>query len=376
MVTAPIGSGVEQTPSVRAQLTSRLGRRLLLKPEMGALAGAVAVWIFFAIVAGDRGFLNGRGTASYLEVAAQLGILAVFVSLLMIGGEFDLSVGSTIGATGMIIALLTTQYEWNVWAAIGMALVAAILIGLINGIVVVKTGLPSFIVTLSMLFMVRGVTIGMTRRITGRTQVGDVDDASGYDSANNVFASDFDFGWTRSVLKEVPWLGDWWVKRGYFDAQFSVVIIWWLVLTLVATWVLLRTSFGNWITGVGGSLQAARNVGVPTVRVKILLFVGTAVGAWLLATIQVITFTGADVLRGEFREFYAIVAVVIGGTLLTGGYGTVIGAALGALIFGMVQQGIVFAGVDADWFQFVLGGMLLAAVLVNRFVRTKAVLGR
>lgn len=376
MVTAPIGSGVEQTPSVRAQLTSRLGRRLLLKPEMGALAGAVAVWIFFAIVAGDRGFLNGRGTASYLEVAAQLGILAVFVSLLMIGGEFDLSVGSTIGATGMIIALLTTQYEWNVWAAIGMALLAAILIGLINGIVVVKTGLPSFIVTLSMLFMVRGVTIGMTRRITGRTQVGNVDDAGGYDSANNVFASDFDFGWTRSVLKEVPWLGDWWVKRGYFDAQFSVVIIWWLVLTLVATWVLLRTSFGNWITGVGGSLQAARNVGVPTVRVKILLFVGTAVGAWLLATIQVITFTGADVLRGEFREFYAIVAVVIGGTLLTGGYGTVIGAALGALIFGMVQQGIVFAGVDADWFQFVLGGMLLAAVLVNRFVRTKAVLGR
>ena len=120
----------------------------------------------------------------------------------------------------------------------------------------------------------------------------------------------------------------------------------------MATWVLLRLPFGNWISGVGGSLQAARNVGVPTSTVKILLFIGTAVAACLLATIQVVSFSGADVLRGQYREFYAIVAVVIGGTLLTGGYGSATGAALGALIFGMVQQGIVYAGIDADWFQF------------------------
>jgi len=98
----------------------------------------------------------------------------------------------------------------------------------------------------------------------------------------------------------------------------------------------------------------------------------TAAAAWLVAVIQAVNFTGADVLRGELREFYAIIAVVIGGTLLTGGYGSVIGAAFGALIFGMVRQGIVFTGVDADWFQVFLGGMLLVAVLANNFIRQKA----
>jgi simple sugar transport system permease protein len=278
----------------------------------------------------------------------------VAVALLMIGGEFDLSVGSTIGACGMIVAILSANYGWNYWYAIAAALVVAILIGVINGIVVVKTGLPSFIVTLAMLFMVRGATIGLTRQITGRTQVGGLKDLPGFESAQSVFASKFEL----------------------FGANFAVSIVWWVVLTVVATWILLRTRFGNWIPGVGGSLQAARNLGVPTTRVKILLFVSTALAAWLVAVIQVTGSKSAQVLMGTNREFSAIVAVVIGGTLLTGGYGSALGAALGALIYGMVQQGIIYAGIDADWFQFVLGGMLLGAVLINRFVRSRAVLVR
>ncbi|MGE3799249.1 MAG: ABC transporter permease, partial [Thermomicrobiales bacterium] len=292
-----------------------------------------------------------RGTASYLEVGAELGILAVFVSLLMIGGEFDLSLGSTIGASGMIIALMSAQYGYNMWVGIGLGLVFAVLVGITNGVLVLKTGLPSFIVTLAMLFMIRGATTGMTLRITNRTQVGGLKDLPGYQSASNIFGYEYRI----------------------FGASFSGTIIWWLILTLIAGWVLLRTRFGNWVTGVGGNNQAARNVGVPVSLVKIILFIGTAVSAWLLATIQVISAGSADVLRGEFKEFYAIVAAVIGGTLLTGGYGSVIGAALGALIFGMVQQGIVYAGVDGQWFDFVLGAMLLSAVLVNRFVRMRAV---
>lgn len=329
-------------------------RRLFLKPEMGAISGAVVVWIFFAIIAGDRGFLSMNGTANYLKVSAELGILAVAVSLLMIGGEFDLSVGSTIGACGMIIAVLSTEYGWNIWLTIGIALLFAIVVGLLNGYIVLRTGLPSFIVTLATLFIVRGATIGISREVTGRTQVGGLADIPGYDLAKTIFASNVRIG----------------------GANFAISIIWWLALAAIATFVLLRTPFGNWITGVGGNLQAARNVGVPITRVKLTLFVGTAVAAWLVATIQVVTFTGADVLRGEFREFYAIVAVVIGGTLLTGGYGSAIGAVFGALIYGMVQQGIVFAGVDADWFQVFLGGMLLAAVLINRFVRARAMESR
>ena len=325
-------------------------RRLLIRPEMGAVAGAMAVWVFFAIIAGDRGFLTGRGTASYLEVAAELGILAIAVALLMIGGEFDLSIGSMIGAAGMIIALLTAQYGWAIGPAIIVALLFALVVGALNGILVLRTDLPSFIITLATLFIVRGATIGITRALTGRTQVGGLQDVPGYEQAQLIFASDIPIG----------------------DAGFPISIVWWLGLAVLATWVLLRTPFGNWIFGVGGNQQAARNVGVPITLVKVVLFMLTAAAAWLVAVIQVLNTRGADVLRGTGREFIAIIAVVIGGTLLTGGYGSAIGAVFGALIFGMVSQGVVYAGVDADWVQAFLGVMLLGAVLVNRYIRRQA----
>jgi simple sugar transport system permease protein len=337
------------TPDDRLRESSLI-RQILLRPEVGAIVGAAVLWIYFAVVAGDRGFLSARGTASYLEVSAQLGILAIAVSLLMIAGEFDLSIGSTIGATGIIVAILTMEYQWNMWLAIGAALVASIVIGLINGILVRWSGLPSFIITLATLFIIRGLTIALTRIITDRTQVGGLTGAEAFASAQKAFDSSIDL----------------------FGASFPISIAWWLALTIFATWVLLRTPFGNWTFGAGGNEQAARNVGVPVTRVKITLFVGTAVAAWLVAVIQVTATTGADVLRGQQQEFYAIIAVVIGGTLLTGGYGSAIGAAVGALIFGMVRQGIVYAGFDADWFQVFLGGMILIAVLINRYVRARA----
>jgi simple sugar transport system permease protein len=333
----------------RLARTSRL-RHLLVRPEMGALAGSILVWLFFALVAGRSGFLSLPGTATYLQVAAELGILAVAVALLMIGGEFDLSIGSVLGATGLIVAVLGAQYHWNIWLAALVAVLFAILVGVFNGYLVLRTGLPSFIITLGTLYIVRGATIGATRLLTGRTQIGGLNQAPGYDSAHTVFASGVPIG----------------------GASFQVSIVWWLAVAALATWVLLRTSFGNWIFGVGGNVQAAHNVGVPVARVKMVLFIGTALAACLVAIIQAVTFTGADVLRGEGQEFFAIIAVVIGGTLLTGGYGSAIGAVLGALIFGMVRQGIVFARVDADWFQVFLGLMLLAAVLVNRYVRERA----
>jgi len=335
-------------------LRSSVVRRTLLRPEMGAIVGAVAIWIYFAIVAGDRGFLSARGTASYLEVSAQLGILAIAVALLMISGEFDLSIGSIIGAAGMIIAILSDEYGWSIWWAIGVALAVSLVIGFINGLVVRITGLPSFIITLATLFIIRGLTIALTRIETGRTQIGGLTSVRDFEPARQLFAS------------RVP----------LFGADFPIVILWWFVLTAIATFVLMRTPFGNWTFGAGGNEQAARNVGVPVTRVKISLFMATATAAWLVAVIQVIGSTGADVLRGTQQEFYAIIAVVIGGTLLTGGYGSAIGAAIGALIFGMVRQGIVYAGVDADWFQVFLGGMLLLAVLINRFVRNRAMEAR
>ena len=324
-------------------------RRLLVRPEIGAIAGAVVVWAVFALLS-ERGFLSQLGTASYLQVAAELGILAVAVALLMIAGEFDLSIGSMIGACGIITALLATEYGWNIWLAMAASLAFAVLIGAANGYLVLKTGLPSFIVTLATLFIVRGLSIAITREVTGRTQVSGLKNAPGFDLAFDVFSQKIALG----------------------NASYAVSVLWWLALAALATWVLLRTRFGNWIFAVGGNVQAARNVGVPVGLVKISLFIGTAVSAWLLATIQILASGSADVLRGEQREFFAIIAVVIGGTLLTGGYGSAIGAVFGALIYGMVTQGTVYAGIDADWNYVVLGAMLMIAVLVNRVIRQRA----
>jgi len=329
-------------------------RRLLVRPETGAVAGAIAVWIFFAIVAGGSGFLTSRGVSSYLSVSAELAIQAIPVALLMIGGEFDLSIGSTVGATGMIIAILSTQFGWNIWASIVVALIFAVLVGILNGYLVIRTGLPSFIVTLGTAYILLGATTGITSIVTnGLTVVNGIDQAPGYSSAHAIFASALGGG-----------------------QQFPIEIIWALALVALATWLLLGTSFGNWIFGVGGDAHAARNIGVPVTRVKILLFISTAVCSCLLAIILDVKFTNADVLRGQGNEFYAIVAAVVGGVLLTGGYGSAIGAMFGALVFGIVEEGIVFAGVNAEWYKAVIGLILLLAVLLNSYVRKLAMEAR
>jgi simple sugar transport system permease protein len=341
------------SPPVRDERVRDVGllRKLLSRPELGAVGGAIIAWIFFAVDAGGE-FVSWDATATYMEVAAQLAIIAVPVALLMIAGEFDLSVGSMIGAAGILIALPVSEYGTPLWATLLLAVGAAIVIGLLNGWVTVRTGIPSFIVTLASLFIIRGLTLVETRNITGRTQVAGVkeDPGSGGTFFINLFGGHFEL----------------------FGTTWPVSILWAIGITVVATFVLLRTRFGNWIFGAGGDPDAARNVGVPVKRVKIILFVCTALGATLLAAIQVLDAGSADVLRGEQKEFQAIAAAVIGGCLLTGGYGSAVGGFFGALLFGMVSQSIPLTGADSDWFQVFLGAMVLAAVLVNRFIRQKA----
>lgn len=329
--------------------------KLLTRPELGAVAGAILVWVFFAIIAYDNNFISWLTTAAIFNRAAPLGILACAVALLMIGGEFDLSIGSLVGFAGMTIMVLVFPTEaggfgWSLWPAVFVALLVAIASGVFNGSLVMATKLPSFIITLATLFIFRGLTIALTRLRTNRTQLGGLDEVSGFDLADKLFA------------QEMNLLG----------ATYRVSILWWLGLTALATWVLLRTRQGSWVFGSGGDADAARNQGVPVNRTKIALFVTTAIAAWLVAVIQVVQFTGADTLRGRLSEFYAIIAVVIGGTLLTGGYGSAIGAFFGALIFAMVQQGIIITGVDGDWFQVFVGAVLVAAVVFNQYVRQRA----
>lgn len=324
-------------------------KRLLSRPELGALAGVILVWVVFAIAA-PTAWLSLRGMASVLEVSAQIGILAVAVALLMIGGEFDLSIGSIVGFSGVVTALLGTQAGLPLWLSALIALVVALLIGWLNGFMVIRTKLPSFIITLGGLFIFRGLTIVITRLVTGRTQIGGLDEVPGYGVLHSLLGRDI-------MIAGTP---------------FAISIFWWILFTIVATIVLLRTPIGNWIFGSGGVQEAARNVGVPVNRLKTGLFMLTAFAAWSLATIQLTVVSSVDTLRGEGREFVAIIAAVIGGNLLTGGYGSAIGAALGALFFGMVSQGLVYAGIGADWFEVFIGVMLIVAVLVNNYIRRRA----
>jgi simple sugar transport system permease protein len=329
--------------------------RLLGRPELGAIAGLIVVWVFFAIIAAENNFVGMATTASILNRAAPLGILAVAVSLLMIAGEFDLSIGSILGFSGMAILIAVTPVDagglgWSMVPGVILALVLALATGFVNGWLVVLTKLPSFIITLGTLFIFRGLTIAITRARTNRTQLGNLDEAPGFALFNTWFGRDFEI----------------------LGARFSISILWWILLTAIATWVLVRTRPGNWIFGTGGAPDAARAVGVPVRRVRIALFLTTAFAAFFVALTQAVQFTGADTTRGGGREFEAIIAAVVGGCLLTGGYGSAVGAALGALIFAMVQQGIVITGIDGDWYQVFIGAVLLAAVIFNNFVRRKA----
>jgi simple sugar transport system permease protein len=323
-----------------------LFQRFFRRPEFGAVVGTVLVWLLFAAWAGHRGFLTLNGTANYLEIAAQLGIIGAPVALLMIAGEFDLSMGSMVGACGMILALAVGQYDLPVWLGVTLAFAFALAYGFLNGWLVVKTGLPSFIITLAGLFILRGLALALARLLTGSTVVGGLAEHTEGDIVAALFTAEFN--------------------------NFAIAILWWAGIAVVCHWTLMHTRSGNWIFGAGGSASSARNLGVPVNRVKIVLFMATASAACLLAVIQVLKVGSADANRGVLKEFEAIITAVIGGTLLSGGYGSAIGTIFGALTLAITQQGLFFAAVDSEWYRMSLGVILLAAVLINQFTRRRA----
>ncbi|MET9487563.1 ABC transporter permease [Nocardia sp. NPDC006630] len=331
-----------------AGLRASILQRLIVRPELGAFIGALVVFLFFSIIT-DK-FFSALGVSNWLDDASTLGIMAVAVALLMIGGEFDLSAGVMTASTALVTGLLAVNAGWNVWLALAVSLVFALAVGALNGWVVMRTGLPSFIVTLGTFLALQGLNLGVTRWITGTVQVSGIRASGGYQSAGWVFASTTNIG----------------------DAHIQASVVWWIVLTVLAGIVLVRTRFGNWIFAVGGSLPSARAVGVPAARTKILLFMTTAFAGWVVGACNLLRFSSVQANQGVGLEFQYIIAAVIGGCLLTGGFGSVVGAALGALTFGMARQGIVFAGWNSDWFMLFLGILLLAAVLVNTAFKKRA----
>jgi simple sugar transport system permease protein len=348
---APRQAGIGDERLARVSLLVRL----LQRPELGALIGALAVYLLFATVDATPAhlFTSIGGMQNWTDAASTYGIMAVAVALLMIGGEFDLSAGVMTGTSGLLLGMLITRYEVNVWLGIVAVLVFAGIIGALNGFLVVRTKLPSFIITLATFFVLRGVDVGVTKLLTNTVRFDISDTAPGFITAKSIFGGTF----------LAPY-------------NFQDAVLWWIAVTVAATWVLTQTTFGNWIFAVGGDANAARAVGVPVSRTKVILFMYTAMSAALVGVMVALRFKGIQSGQGVGLEFFYIIAAVVGGCLLTGGYGSAIGASLGALIIGFAQIGIIFANWDSNWYFTFLGVILFLAVGVNTLVRRRAASAR
>lgn len=340
-------------PAGRSQLVHQaLWKRVLKRPEAGALGGAVLVFICFAVLAPP--FRTLPALATVLYQSATIGIPAVAVALLMIGGEFDLTAGVAVTSSSLAASMFATRIAGNIWAGVAFALVFSLAIGWVNGFLLVRTKLHSFLVTLSTFLMLQGLNIAITKLVTGNVATEDISSMPGFNSAHAVFASNLHVG----------------------GITVSIAIVYWLILVLVATWVLLRTKVGNWIFAIGGQADSARAVGVPVRRMKIALFMGVGFSVWFLGMHMLFAYDTVQSGAGVGNELLYIAASVVGGCLLTGGYGSAVGSALGAFIFGMTTEGVIYADWDPDWFMYFVGAMLLLATVVNTWIRARASRGR
>ncbi|MXW85465.1 MAG: ABC transporter permease [Boseongicola sp. SB0673_bin_14] len=329
------------TQSQTAAGRSSLGA-LARRPETGSLIGFVVVFVFFAALGGPV-FMGAPGWSSWLNIAAEVGIIALPVGLLMISGEFDISVGSIVPASSMMTAMLAGHYDLPALVAISGGLAVGLAVGFVNGLLVTRTTIPSLIVTIGVMFAVMGLTLGFAVLIKGSTSVSYV---------------------PAPLAKAL--LGQ------FINNMFNVAILWWLGFAAVFFCVLHISPVGNWIFAIGGDRESARNAGIPTSRVTIGLFMASGFCAAFVGVVQVMTYQQAQVAGGQSFIFNSIMCVVIGGVLLTGGSGSILGILLGTMTFAVVNQGVFFAALDPNVGSIIVGTLLLAAVLSNDTFRTLA----
>ncbi|MBY5886798.1 ABC transporter permease [Rhizobium ruizarguesonis] len=315
---------------------------LLRRPEAGAFLGLVGVLVFF-VVFGSTKFLEPAGAASWLNVAANLGIIALPIGLLMIAGDLDISIGAMIPAGSMTVAVLSGYYDLPMWVGMLGALAFGLMVGLVNGYLVVHTAVPSLIVTLGTLFAVQGLMLGTSVLVTGTTSV---------------------------ALTADPWAK--FLFGQFLAGSFQVIILWWVAITAIFIFFIHFSPYGNWIFAMGGDKVSARNAGIPTTRLTMVLFVLSAMSASFVGMCQAILFNSAQVSGGMTFIFNSIISVVVGGVLLTGGFGSVIGIFFGTITFAVVNQGIYFTTFDRNWSSLIIGVMLLVAVLMNNTFRQMA----
>jgi ribose/xylose/arabinose/galactoside ABC-type transport system permease subunit/ABC-type multidrug transport system ATPase subunit len=315
----------------RTVIYGEAARRFMLRPEATALAAVVVLFAIFTALSPEL-FPTTLTYISFMSVAAELGILSIGVTLLMIGGHFDLSVGAVLGLTSYVAVVLMRDFGMPPIVAAPAAIATGAILGAINGAIVVRFRIHSFVVTLGTMLIWRGVLIALTGGFPLTVKIPE----------------------SFKAMMAGPLLGG-----------FRMSLFWFLVAGALVTFLLTRTKFGNWVQAVGQNIQAARNLGVPVGRVTIILFMIASSLAAVTGVIQVARFSSVDALRGEGMELQAVAVTVIGGTLLSGGYGSVVGTILGAITFGMIQVGLVLAGAPGHFFRTLTGLIVVAAVILN-----------
>lgn len=316
---------------------------LFRRPEAGAILGMVFVTVFFAAFGGVN-FLSLGGIASWLNVAASLGIIAIPIGFLMIAGELDISIGAMVPAASMTIGVVSGHFELPILAGMAITMLLSLLVGLLNGYLVIKTNVPSLIVTMGTLFGTLGLTLFGSLLLTGNTAVALESPA-----------------WAKAAF------GDF-----VFGDVFQVTILWWLGFAALCYYLLHLSPWGNWVFALGGDKVSARNAGIPTDKLTVGLFVLSSMSAGFVGMCQTILYNSAQVSSGMSFIFNSIISAVIGGVLLTGGFGSVLGIFFGTITFAIVNQGIYFTDFDRNLSSLIIGVMLLAAVMLNNTFRRAA----
>jgi simple sugar transport system permease protein len=315
---------------------------LTRRPEIGSILSLVAVIAFYVVFGGvNLGKL--AGAASWVNLAANLGIVALPVGLLMIAGEIDISIGAMIPAGSMTVAILSGHYGLPITVGIAGALALGLAVGLVNGLIATRTSVPTLIITLGTLMAVQGIILSSAMLLAGNASV-------------SLTTPD----WAKTAFGLM------------IAGKYQVIILWWAGFTAVFFWVLHVSPIGNWIFAMGGDQTSARNAGIPTARLKIALFMLSSTAAAFVGICGAIQFNSAQVSGGMGYIFNTIVSVVVGGVLLTGGFGSVFGILVGTVTFAIVSQGIYFTQIDRNWSNLIIGVTLLSAVGMNESFRKLA----
>ena len=390
----------ERSESDRLQQESWF-QSMIRRPEIGSFIVMMIIIVSLGVASDGKAF-NALGLKNNVAIIAQLGIIAVGAALLMIAGEFDLSIGPMIAFAGMSIAIMM---KWGLPFGLGEAtpflaflitLIMTLAFGWLIGTIVVKSGLSSFIVTLAFWFFLRGLTEVCFRLINLNTNVSGLPDFK----KESWFAEQMGgevFGWLFDVWY---WIGQKIAAGVEFTGEmtrsekidlinylsflninrkmeqwvtgFDARLLWFIIIAGVAWYVLAKTQLGSWIYATGDNKESARANGVPVNRVKIGLFMFSAFCATIFATCQVFDTNSSDAAKGMFKELEAIAIAVVGGILMTGGFGSILGVIFGSVTFGLVANAVFFIPwIDGSWFRVFVGTVLLAAVFANERIRKR-----